>query len=77
MIPRLEEIDPISGDAIYQAVLARNSPAPATGVFMTQRLGLANSLEWVCENRCHQVENPQRDFAICLNPAPQILAKVR
>lgn len=77
MITRLDEFNPVSIHPIDDTMFLVNSPAPATGEIMTQRLGFANSLEWISENRGHQVKNPKRAFAVYLNPAPQILSKVR
>ena len=58
-------------------MLPRNSPAPAASVLISERLGLANSLEWIGENCRHQIDNSQRDFAIRFNPPPQVFSKVR
>ncbi len=77
MIPRLDEFNPVGKYPINDPMFLVNSPAPTTGEIMPQRLGLANSLEWIGENRRHQVKNPKRGFAVCLNPAPQIFSKVR
>ena len=77
MIPRLDELNPVGKHPIDDPMFLGDSPAPATGEFMPQRLRLADSLEWIGENRCHQVENSERNFAVGFNPAPQIVAKVR
>ena len=77
MISRLNEFNPVGKHPIDNTMFLANSPGPATGEVMPQWFGLANSLEWIVENRRHQVKNPKRGFAVCFNPAPQILAKVR
>jgi hypothetical protein len=77
VIPRLDELYPVGKYPIDDTMFLVNSAAPATGEIMPQRFGFANSPEWVGEYRLHQVKNPKRGFAVCLNPAPQILAKVR
>jgi hypothetical protein len=76
VIPRLNEFNPVSKHPINDTMFLVDSAAPATGEIMAQRLGFANSMEWVVENRRHQVKNSKRGFAVCPNPAPQILAKV-
>ena len=77
MIARLEKVDSLSGHPIDHTMFLVNSAAPATGEIMAQRLGFAYSPEWIVENRRHKVKNPKRGFAVSLNPAPQVLAKVR
>jgi hypothetical protein len=77
VVPRLNEFNPVSKHPINDAMFLVDSAAPATGETMAQRLGFTNSPEWIVKNRLHQVENPKRGFSVCLNPAPQVLAKVR
>lgn len=70
VIPRLDEFNPVGKHPIDNAMFLANSPGPAAGEVMPEWFGLANSLERIGKNCRHQVENPQRGLAVCLNPAP-------
>jgi len=77
VIPRLNEFDPVGEHSINDTMFFGDSPAPATGEFMPQRLGFADALEGIGEDGRHQIEDPQRDLAVGLNPATQIFSKMR
>ncbi len=77
MITSLNEFNPVGKYPIDDTMFLANSPAPAASKIVPQRLGLADSVEWIGKDCRHQIENPERSFAICLNPATQIFAKVR
>lgn len=44
---------------------------------MLQRLGLANAGEGISQNGLDEVQSPQSDFAINLDPMPEILPELR
>ena len=75
MVASLKEIDPSFADSIDETVLLRQSPRPATGKQIFQRLGFSNSSEGITENALDQFESAKRDFAVCLDPMTQILAE--
>jgi len=76
VVPRLDEFNPVSKNSIDNTMFLVNSPAPTTGEIVTERLRFADSPKWIGKDRCHQVKNPNRGFAVCLNPEPQVLAEV-
>jgi hypothetical protein len=54
----------------------RDPPAPATRRRKSQWLWFADALEWIVENRRHQIKDTRRHFAIRLDPTSQIVLKV-
>jgi len=41
-----------------------------------ERLGLADTLEWIGEDGGHQVKDSECGFAVRLDPVPQIVSKI-
>lgn len=76
VVPGLDKLYAVREYSIYDPVLMGNPPAPATGKFIPQRLGLADSSEGISEDCSHKIEDSERGLAICFNPAPQILSKM-
>jgi len=70
VIPRLEEIDSVLGDAIDEAMLLGDAAAPAAGQLVLERLRLADAREGVGEDSGHQVKDSERGFAVRLDPVP-------
>jgi hypothetical protein len=76
VVAGLNKLHAIGKNSINDAVFKRESPAPAAGEFMAQRLGLSYPGEWVRENCGHQVQKSKRSFAVRLDPIPQIASKI-
>jgi hypothetical protein len=75
VIPHLEKINSVGGHAVNQVVLPRNSPAPTTGILMSQRLGLADPCGWIGENRLNKFERFQRRLPVVLDPPSNVFPK--
>jgi hypothetical protein len=75
VVARLEKVDPNSANQVDDPVLLGEAAGPGTGRQILQRLRLPDSLEGVAHDRLDQVEGPERNPAVGLNPEPQILAK--
>src|SRR5580700_2392594 len=76
MIPRLQKVDAIGGDAINHPMLSRDPSAPATGEFVLQRLGFAYSAEWIGNNCLHEFQRLQRCLSIVPDPPGEVFAKL-
>jgi hypothetical protein len=57
-------------------MLLGDAAAPASGQFVLERLRLADAVEWIGEDSGHQVKDTECDFAIRLDPVPQIVLKL-
>jgi hypothetical protein len=77
VIARLEEIDPIFMDDIDDPVLLGQPPRPRTREDVLQRLGFADAGERISQNGLDEVQSPQSDSAINLDPVPEIFPKLR
>ena len=74
-IAGLQELDPVSSDAIDDAMFLRDAPAPAAGQFVPQWFRLADAAEGLGEDGFYQAENSQSNFSICLYPVPEVFTK--
>ena len=77
VVPRLEKVDPAHTNEVDQAVLLGDSAGPAPRKVELERLGLAETLEGVPEDRFDEVENAQRDLPVGANPVTEIVAEFR
>jgi hypothetical protein len=76
VIPRLEKFASICFDPVYNSVLLCNAPAPASRQFKTERLGLADAVEWVGKYGGHEVKDAEGSFSVRLNPVAKVGLKV-
>lgn len=76
VIPRLHKLDPIRDYAVDKAMLLRDAAAPASGQLVLERLRLANAIKGIGKDSGHQVKDTECDFAVCLDPIPQIVSKL-
>ena len=77
MVASLEEIDSIPADLVYQSVLLRDPPRPATGEEELQRFRLADAGERIPHYHFHKVQNAKGHFPVALHPMFQIVTKLR
>ena len=77
MISGLQEVDTIGTYEINNSMLLSQSPRPGAGSKIFQRLGLSDATEWITQDRFNQVERPQRNLSLRLNPITQVLPKLR
>jgi hypothetical protein len=77
MVSRLEEIDPVIRDAIYQAMFLSNAARPTTGQHVFQRFGFTHAFERIAHYRVDQIEDSDGDAALVFDPEAQILNKFR
>jgi hypothetical protein len=76
VIPRLHILNPIRDYAVDKPMLLCNAAAPATGQLVLERLRLADAIKWIGEDSGHQVKDTESDFAVRLDPEPQIVSKL-
>ena len=77
MVPRLQEIDPVAADQIYDAVLLGQTAGPDAGGKVFQRFRLADSGKGVAQNRFHNDQGAQGNPSFRGNPMAQVLDKFR
>ena len=57
-------------------MLLRDSPAPATGIFMSKRFGLADAGKRIGEDSLDKFERFQRRLSVILDPPDKVLAEL-
>jgi hypothetical protein len=73
----LEEIDPVFTDDIDDPVLLGQPSRPGAREDVLQRLGLTDTGEGVSQNGLDEIQSPQGNSAINLDPVSEILPKLR
>lgn len=76
MVPRLKEVDAVVADEIDDAVLLGEAARPDSGAEVLQWLGLPQALEGVAENRLDEVEGPEGDAAVRVDPEPEVFEEL-
>jgi len=61
VIPRLEEIDSILTDAVYQAVFLGDPPRPAAGEYKLQWLRFADTRKWISKLRTDSEDDEDKE----------------
>jgi len=77
MVARLKKIDSVATHQAHQPVLLRDPARPSSFQKMLERLGLANPGEWLTQHGLDQIQHPQGNLAIGLNPVAEVLAEFR
>lgn len=77
VIPSLKEVYAVCGDTVDESMFVRDSPAPATGEFVPQRLRLADACEWIRQHSFYKFKNAQSDLSIALDPPDKVFPKFR
>src|SRR5579883_3087490 len=76
VISGLQEIDCFIGDPVDQAMFLSDSSGVTAAEHISQWLGLSGTYERVSHDRVHEVEDPQRDRPLVLDPEAEILKKL-
>lgn len=77
MIPRLQEIDPVSTDEVHHTVLLCEATRPCAGCEIFQGLWLADPPKRISQSGFDKIERPQGNLAIHLDPITQVFAELR
>lgn len=73
----LKEVDPLFTDDVDDPVLLSQPPRPRTREDVFQRLGLANTGKGISQDSLDEVQNPESNLAIDLDPVAEIFPKLR
>ena len=75
VVPSLEEIDCLIGDAVNQAVFLSDAPRPTTCQHVFQRFGLSQAFEWIPHDCLNKIEDSDGNTALVFDPKPKVLKK--
>jgi hypothetical protein len=73
MVAAHQEVDPPLPNQIHKSMFLRNASRPYIAAEMLQRLGLADSVEWIPHHGFHKIQDAQSRLAIDIDPVPQVL----
>ena len=76
VVSGLEEIDRLIGNAVHQTVFLSDSPGPTTAEHIFQRFGLSGAFERFPHDSINEIEDPQCNRPLILNPKAEILKKL-
>jgi hypothetical protein len=77
VVPRLKEIDAPLADEVHDPVLLREPARPGARGQILQWLRLADARERISQDGLDQIESPQCELSIGLDPIAKILQKLR
>ena len=71
-----EEVDAVVEHAVDETVLTGQTPRPCVGRHVPEWFGLADARERVAQYRLDELQEPERDLALRVDPVGQILQEV-
>ena len=77
VVTRLEKIDSIFTDAVYQAVFLGDPPRPAACEYKLQGLRFADTRKPISKYRFNQFQDSKRCLSIGFHPISQVLPELR
>src|SRR5213593_4564683 len=76
MIACLQEVDPVRADEIDDAMFLRQAAGPGSRGEELQRLRPPDPGKGLAHDGLDQIERPERDLAVRIDPVPKILAEL-
>ena len=77
MVTGLKKINGFVADAVYQPMFLRDAPRPTTCQQISERFGLARTLEWIANYRFDQIQHSGGDSPVGFDPVSQVFPKLR